>query len=198
MPKTPALPSAVGDKTSTLESDSEVERLQKIRHFRTITTLLSLIQQEPYQVTDSMKPSERADRSSLEILSAVSTLAVTHQQVVAVIAKYTLEGIDLVASTDQASQESEQPPKLLPAWKVLQNLFITYNPQRSSYRKSDPRRNLTVTGHYPSIATPSQPPDFTPSHLEINLDRKLIEYLETRFESGRLPWVPFDNLIILA
>ena len=110
-----------------LPTSPSTEIPRNILAFRTITTLLSKIQQEhafqvkPRPILSSQK------RQELEISNAFSTLAVFDSDIVAVVTKRTPYGLDIVASTTQISinedpliTQSESPTGVVSqVWRLI-------------------------------------------------------------------------------
>lgn len=160
------------DPSNTHSSNETSGKISRVLTFRTITTLLHLIQQQqeqPLEVTD-MKPQTAHDRLHLSILNAIATLAVTQHEVVAVTAKYTDHGLELVASAN--GSEAEEPRSSNHALKVLQDLLITWNPAYSN-------SSTSISDEYPTLAKPSKP-----ANLKDETDAALLEYLEEKYMSG--------------
>jgi hypothetical protein len=105
---------------------------RNILAFRTITKLLSLIQQE--RAFQALQPRSADNRRlELKLTNALATVAVINHEVVAVVNNLDSDKLDLIVSVES----SRIPPSESPAPNLLHVLF----PQ--NYRFSDPKPNST-------------------------------------------------------
>jgi|SRR5271169_2238922 len=119
---------------------------RNILAFRTITKLLSQIQQErAFQVSHSEAtrrlPEERLE---LKLSNAFSTVAVIEHEVVAVVTKRTSETLNVIACTQTSGSINETPiTPSLPSGLVSQvwHILVTQN-----YRRNDPQPAILPTG----------------------------------------------------
>lgn len=86
---------------------------QNILAFRTITTLLEIIQQErPFKVIDDERKLSDSDRRELKLSSAFSTVAVANHEVVAIVAKQCPGKLEVMACNyDSTNQQTIEPPQ---------------------------------------------------------------------------------------
>jgi hypothetical protein len=124
--------SAFLNKSSS--SKAATEKDKKLAAFRTITAMLALIQQDrPLQLC-SEDPTEK-EESELKIYSAISTLAVTDHEVVAVMANPAPPTLQLIVCQGQSSKSdggqpiSIQPSSSLPRGRRVWEVLATQNPR---------------------------------------------------------------------
>lgn len=144
------------------DADSESD---DIIVFRTITTLLSKIQQVSLTPQDvNMHTFGLQKRKELKLLNALATVIVMDHEVVAVVANNSHpEGVDILAYAElQPKADSEIPRSsglLQPLWQLLVN--------------SNPRdKASSATGNIPQIRTPTAP---------IGAETTLLSYVEKRW-----------------
>ena len=104
-------------------SDTETEA---ILTFRTITTLLAMVQKRPQPYTLDHEDLETTDiekRMELKILNALATVLVMDREVVAVVTKYRSENGSFGIIASQQSADSS------PSGSFLQQFFINMNPR---------------------------------------------------------------------
>lgn len=123
------------DRSITFDSDDA------ILAFRTITTMLSLIQ-SPTETTSTREKEDftKDKRRELKILDALSAVAVRRFEIVAVVAKsYNGSNLEVIASVNNAGPAlniHQQDSGSLAALKTSFQWFITPNP-RNADRKSN-------------------------------------------------------------
>lgn len=132
-----------------------------ILEFRTITTILSKIQQEmPFKLLGSIHDVPENHRHQLGIIDALSVVAVTDYQVIAAVSKGSIgdEPIQVTVSTSSFLQKARLTAKLQPSVLIcianafeqaalyLWTIFVTQNP-----RKSDNNKPKITTASIPEI-----------------------------------------------
>jgi hypothetical protein len=130
---------------SSPNNSPEIPR--NILAFRTITTLLHLIQQEELE-TDPEPPIK--ERSELRLLNSLATVAITEHDIVAVTSKNNIDGLELIAST---TCPPDPPPQRFGIISFLQDCALTWNPQRQKPETSTPNQ-------YPILYALPKPADF--------------------------------------
>lgn len=147
---------------------------RKILAFRTITSILAIIQQErPFKVSNElptdMKP---LDRQELKISNAVCNLAIADKDIIAVVTKPGDDSLAVIACAhlprNESSFISSQSP-LKMAMARLWQLLITKN-----FRRDDPKSSTWEID--PTIIDAKIPPG-----LDSDDDEALNEYLENRW-----------------
>jgi hypothetical protein len=145
---------------------------RNILAFRTITTMLTQIQQNrPFKISDIVGMSDM-ERQELKISNAISTVAVANHDIVAVVAKRAPKKLEVTACT-HAQSDSENPvtlPSLTPSimsrtWQLL----FTKN-----FRRDDPKPAIPILDPIIIDAT-------IPAGLEQDDDEGLRQYLERRW-----------------
>ena len=125
---------------------------RNILAFRTITTILSLIQQErPFKVSHSSATPEglsKVDRQLLKILNAVSNLAVANYDVTAVTTKSSPETLEVITCTTRHSKyehphtymqsNSQNSTKISKIWELIVTKNFRRDDTRSPTWESDP------------------------------------------------------------
>jgi hypothetical protein len=130
---------------------------RNILAFRTITTLLALIQQErPFKVSDeSVMEMDQLERQELKISSAFSNLAVTDNDIVAVVTKSSPETLAVIVCTRLSNHESSFiSPQSIPKNPLsrIWHFLVTKN-----FRRDD-SKSTWVTD--PTIFDPEIPDGF--------------------------------------
>ena len=158
-----------GSSESTLnvlshDAPSENGIPQSILAFRTITTLLQIIQQEqPFKIIEDEPKLSDSDRRELKLLSAFSTVAVAHHEVVAVVAKQCPGTVEVMACNydDSTNQQIIEPPQ------TPSNFFaalFTKNFRKDDFQKTEneDKRMAEEEGkrRFPVIKPTEMPPDF--------------------------------------
>lgn len=112
--------------------------------FRTITTMLSKVQQESVIPADGDRESNLENRKRLELrlLNALSTVMVIENEVVAVVANHSHPSCVDILACPQADRSTTEEPKGL--WELL----VNRNPRRDS---------CETQGDVPEIRTPVGP-----------------------------------------
>jgi hypothetical protein len=147
---------------------------RKILAFRTITSILSMIQQErPFKVSNELPTNlNPQDRQELKISNAVCNLAIVDNDITAVVTKRCDESLAVIACTHLPRHESSfissQPPLKI-AMARLWELLITKN-----FRRDDPKSPTWEKD--PTIIDAKMPPG-----LESDDDDAINEYLEKRW-----------------
>jgi copper(I)-binding protein len=136
-------------------ADTSKDTKEKILAFRSITTFLAQTQQRSlaFDDTTSSKASQE-ERQELKILTALATIMVTDNEVVAVVANHgdaERTTLDVLAYTSNGNQPTPEPPSSS-FWKCQQEwkLFVNMNPRH------DQTPNL---GDIPIILDPEVPDD---------------------------------------
>jgi len=155
---------------SLLPSEDILPR--NILAFRTITSILHLIQQErPFKVSDDlamdMSPMERQE---LKISNAVSNLAIANNDITAVVTKRCPDTLVVIACTHLSNHESSfispQPPTAIS--RIFQYLFT------KNFRRDDPKS--PTWDKDPTIINA-----IIPLGLKPDDDEALKKYLEERW-----------------
>jgi len=138
------------DTTASIDQVPLDNIAKHILAFRTITKLLSLIQQEQaVQVVENI-PEDGRRRRELQILNALSTVAVIEHEVVAVVNNLDSKMLDpnfdtlsLIAVVKPSNDENQHitPPKL-PFWRVI----LTQNYRRDTKLVSPSTEQATIAG----------------------------------------------------
>lgn len=149
------------DRSITVDSDEDA-----ILAFRTITTMLSLIQSPTETTSTRAKEVPSKDkRRELKILDALSAVAVRRYEIVAVVAKsYNGSNLEVIASVDNAVPAlniHQQDGRSLAALKSSFQWFITPNP-RDAGRKGN--RNIKPD----SLTTRNQCMTLVEPHTQIS------------------------------
>jgi hypothetical protein len=158
-----------GDHALIINS-SGPEIPRNILAFRTITTLLRFIQQDKLlEVTDPDTKTSDDDLRRLSILNALATVAITHQEIVAITSSNTKSsGLDIIASTT----ESEPPPQPSGIWDKFAwpTFLLTHNSEHSA-KEGNPG--------YPILKEVVMPND-----LKDDSNVELLQYLDKQYKSG--------------
>ena len=126
------------------QSPNDIPR--NILAFRTITTMLGLIQQErPFKISDLKIPAEH-DRE-LKITSALANVAVAQHEIVAVATVHSAEELEVIACTQSSSDKPSPSQSAIvrqpPRWRFL----FTKNPRRDeAYILENCPRTVVVDG----------------------------------------------------
>jgi hypothetical protein len=97
-----------------------------ILKFRTITTLLDILQQLPSEEKKPMELRTRDDKQELRVLGALATILVQRFQVAAVTTEGSANDVSLVACAEESSR-SETPDQ---ASSLTNSFFAAINPRR--------------------------------------------------------------------
>jgi hypothetical protein len=155
---------------SSCSSQTPPEIPRNIIAFRTITTLLRFIQQDKLlEVTDPNTKTSDDDLRRLSILNALATVAITHQEIVAITSSNTKSsGLEIIASTT----ESEPPPQPSGIWGKFPwpSFLLTYNSEHST-QDGNPG--------YPILKAVVRPGD-----LKDDSNAELLQYLDKQYKSG--------------
>lgn len=145
-------------------SDTSPRVPEQILVFRTITTLLAMVQQQPQNVLvdEALKAETREQRIELKVLNALATIIVMDKEVVAVAAEYRLgDGkFGIVAS----KQVTNLP---LPSGSTPWNFLISMNPRKDA-----------APSIYPSLDNPKVPPQLQRASDD---SQALINYVHERW-----------------
>jgi hypothetical protein len=105
---------------------------RNILAFRTMTKLLSLIQQEQAFQVEWVDPP--LDDKELVLSTAFATIAVIEHEVIAVVTKRTYGKLEVICSAEIPPKALPPPPP--PPWYL--NFFVTSNPRRDDPGSTNP------------------------------------------------------------
>lgn len=165
--ETPGLPNS--SSSDTQSSSAPLPR--NILAFRTITSMLSWIQQAQIFEDPNLKSADPANRKELKIVNALATIMVVDNEVVAVVAKHDVgaEALQAIVCAHLADDKknlthSQSPGIMGQLWQFL----ITQNP-----RRDDPSPSCS---NRPLIVDPEIPAGLEPNNME-----GLKEYISARW-----------------
>ena len=153
---------------------------QNILAFRTITTLLQIIQQEqPFKIIEDERKLSDSDRRELKLSSAFSTVAVANHEVVAIVAKQCPGKLEVMACNydDSTNQQTIEPPQPSSNFTFSFAALFTKNFRRDDLNKIENEDKKMAEEErkrrFPVIKTTEIPPD-----LVGHGDEGLWKYLE--------------------
>jgi hypothetical protein len=152
---------------SCLDLKSNPDIPKNILAFRTITTLLHLIQQErQLQITKEEQMTSQ-DRRQLSLLNALATLAITEHNIVAVTSKDSLGGLELIASTTLPHDDITKPSSIF--MNLFQGCYLfTWNPEHK-------KPETSTANKYPILDSPSKPAGLEGDDLKGYLEKQYTE-----------------------
>lgn|SRR5271156_563820 len=166
---------------NVLSHDAPSEGIpQSILAFRTITTLLEIIQQErPFKIIEDDPKLSDSDRRELKLSSAFSTVAVANHEVVAVVAKQCPGKLEVMACNyeDSTNQQTIEPPQPPSNFTFPFAALFAKNFRRDDFKKTENEDKRMAEEErkrrFPVIKTTELPPD-----LVGHGDEGLRQYLE--------------------
>jgi hypothetical protein len=148
---------------------SDVSEKKNILAFRTITTLLSKIQQQSSISNDNLRPQSEAEHQELSVLNALATVIVmNNSSVIATVASHHPEHGDLgILACQQPELKSEASKS------TSSNLF-------QFFISKNPRKDCTVSNTVLVLGDPKNP-NVTWDDSDPAAQQKLLEYVNQRW-----------------